>query len=79
MLNRAGKTNLPVGTRIKIIKSDEKDIIGITGKITHPFGGLMAPHVKYVAGVYLDPEYEHLAVGGIINLTSDDKFEKIDD
>lgn len=71
----AGDTILEVGTKVKIIQSNDKDLIGATGKITHPFGGLMAPGVKYQAGLRLDTK--GIYSGDICNLTNADKFEVV--
>jgi len=73
---KAGKTNINVNTRVKIIDSDDKDLIGKTGIITHPFMGLMAPGVKYQAGLRLDQS--GIYSGDICNLTKEDKFVIID-
>jgi hypothetical protein len=37
----AGKSKYPVGTKIKIknLKGDDSDLSGLTGTLTHPFGG----------------------------------------
>lgn len=46
----AGKSKYPVGTKIKIknLKGDDSDLSGLTGTLTHPFGGYGD------VGVYLD-------------------------
>jgi hypothetical protein len=73
-MNKAGKTDLPVNTRIRItFVEDDKTLEGLTGKITHPFSGLMSPGVEYVAGVWLDSTLTDI-VGNEINLTACDKF-----
>lgn len=75
---KAGKTDLTINTRIKLISitgdEDDKALEGLTGKITHPFPGLMWPGVSYVAGLYLDSTLTNTA-GHRINLTACDKFE----
>lgn len=74
---KAGSTNTECGTKIKIISSDDPDIIGLTGEITHPFLGIMWPGVTYVAGVRLDEDNKGLFSNGIINLTAQDQYEVI--
>ena len=46
----AGKSKYPVGTKIKIknLKGDDSELSGLTGTLTHPFGGYGD------VGVYLD-------------------------
>lgn len=69
---KAGNTDIEVGTHIKIINSDESDLIGLTGIITHPFPGLMSPGIRYVAGIRFDQK--GLFIGDNANLTKQDKF-----
>lgn len=73
---KAGTTNYEVGTRIRITKSNDKELIGLTGEITHPFPGLMAPKTKYTVGLRLDQK--GIFSDDICNLMSCDKFEIID-
>lgn len=74
---KAGLTNYNVGTKVKITESNDKDLIGITGELTHPFPGLMSPNTKYVAGLRLDRK--GIFSYDICNLMKDDKFEVIEE
>jgi len=81
----AGKTNLSVGTRIRVVGCtsaihEDEEIIGAEGTITHPFPGLMWPNVhNYVAGIYLEnAPFKSEFNGGIANLTTADTFEVIE-
>ena len=47
----AGKTKIPVNTKIRIIRGELK---GATGEITHAFGFLGMYDYGAVAGAYLD-------------------------
>ena len=49
----AGKTNIPVGTKIRTTKRWDEKIV--TGKITHPFGCFGG---NPMAGIYIDKEYQ---------------------
>lgn len=73
----AGKTSLPCGTRIKIVKSDDADLLNITGTVTHPFQSLMWPNTKYVIGIRIDEKYHGIFSGDIANLTPSDVFTPI--
>lgn len=75
----AGKTSLPCGTRIKIIKSDDSEILNLTGTVTHPFPGLMYPNTQYVIGIRLDEKYHGLFTRDILNLTPEDEFTPVFD
>ncbi len=69
----AGKTNIEVGTKIKItaVKDfEDKELIGKTGRITHPFG--FCSLGDEICGVYLD---ESDYYGNQTNLLIGDKFE----
>lgn len=71
----AGKTKLPVGTRIEITHiSDLEDLelVGKTGTVTHPFG---FSNEEAVCGVELDDK--SMRTGDIINLLKGDKFKVI--
>ncbi len=74
---KAGTTDVNVGTIIKITESDDPDLIGLTGTITHPFGGLMCPDEEYILGIRLDKK--GVFIDNIANLQVGDKFEVIDD
>jgi len=70
---KAGKTDFEVGTMVVITDSDDEDMVGIVGRITHPFPGLIAEEYdKYVAGVYLDKP--GIFQKNICNLTVNDKI-----
>ena len=73
---KAGLTKHDCGTKIRITKSNDKDLIGVTGTLTHPFQGLMGSNTKYIAGLRLDQE--GIFSGDICNLTTADKFEVIE-
>lgn len=47
----AGKTKIPVGTKIRIVKGEWKDA---TGEITHAFGFLGMYDYSAIAGAFLD-------------------------
>ena len=71
----AGKTNIPVGTHIEIthiIDTEDSDLIGKTGLITHPFG---FSNDDAICGVELDDKT--IRTGDIINLLVGDKFKVI--
>lgn len=70
------KTNIPCGTLVKIVKTDDKNLIGAIGRITHPFCGLMVDGVEYIAGLRL--ETKNIYLNDICNLTSEDEFQIID-
>jgi len=48
----AGKTNIPINTRIKTTRQWDRDRI-VTGAITHPFGCFGG---NPIAGIYIDKE-----------------------
>mgnify|MGYP000863681587 CR=1 FL=1 len=73
----AGQTSLPCGTRIKVIKSDDVDLLNLTGVVTHPFQGLIWPNTKYVIGVRLDEKHQGIFSGNIVNLTQSDIFTPV--
>lgn len=87
---KAGKTQIDVNTCIRITGISDKDdqvYIGMEGKVTHPFPGLMMDSPdQYSVGVYLDPN-EAVARGlGLnklgqcqINLMIYDSFEVVED
>jgi hypothetical protein len=71
----AGKTKIPVGTRIEITHItdfEDKEFIGKTGVIVQPFGSLMG---NELCGVELDDKT--IFAGDIINLLDGDKFKVI--
>jgi hypothetical protein len=49
----AGKTNIPVGTKIRT--TNQWDTVIVTGKITHPFGCFGG---NPIAGIWIDEEYQ---------------------
>lgn len=51
---KAGRTSTDVNTRIFITSAKDKDLIGITGRITHPFKELMEDGTTYLAGVHVE-------------------------
>lgn len=56
-VNLAGKTKLSVNTKIKIIKSSDKEDVGIEGELTHPFGfgsGIAGLYISKPKGIYTD-------------------------
>lgn len=71
----AGKTNVPVNTYVRVTTSDDPDVEGLEGRITHPFPGLMTPGVEYIAGLQLNDA--NVFSGGICNLTDEDTFEVV--
>jgi len=73
----AGKTSLPCGTRIKVIKSDDADLLNVTGTVTHPFQGLMWPNTKYIIGIRIEEKHHGIFSGNIANLTSSDVFTPV--
>lgn len=76
---KVGTTNLEVGTRIRITDSTEKDLIGITGTLTHAFDGLKVPNTNYIGGLYVDTDVKNPSpYGKICNLIKGDKFEVIE-
>lgn len=70
----AGNTNLPCDTRVKVVYSDDVDLINVTGRVTHPFPSLMWPRTKYTVGLRIDEEFHGLFSGDIANLTISDTF-----
>lgn len=75
----AGKTDIPVGTRVRVTKvafgdDGATDDIGVKGEITHPFPGYMIGSAdKYIAGLYI--EYPPHRAGQQMNLLRGDEFE----
>jgi len=67
----AGSTNIPVNERVKVIQSECEELIDMTGYITHPFAGLMAPGVAYAAGLYLENSSEDFSGQKCIITTTD--------
>lgn len=79
---KAGKTNIPVDSRIKITyidDEDDRDLVELTGRITHVFNGFVNPDYEndYVCGVYLDQKDTYF--GDKTNLMINDKFEVINE
>jgi len=74
---KAGTTKNNVGTKIKIISSSDKDLIGVTGELTHPFAGLKAENTKYIAGLRIDQDGVYS--DNKCNLMENDKFEVIEE
>lgn len=72
-MNFAGKTNIPVNTYVRVTSSDDPDVEGLEGRITHTFPGLKAPGVEYIAGLRLNDN--SVFSGGICNLTDEDVIE----
>lgn len=50
----AGKTDIPVNERVKVLSSDDTNVVGLVGYITHPFLDLMVPDVQYIAGIWIE-------------------------
>lgn len=73
---KAGTTDIDVSTRIRVTESNDPDLVGVTGTITHPFGGLMQAGSSYAVGIYLDKK--GVFADDIANLLISDKFEIID-
>lgn len=72
----AGKTNIPVGTHIEITHItdiEDRDLVGKTGTITHPFGSCSVG--DEICGVELDDKT--MRTGDIVNLLKGDKFKVI--
>lgn len=67
-----------VGRRIRITKiqdPDEQDLIGLTGKLAHPFPGKMyEPRENYIAGIEFDAPSPY---GTALNLERGDEYEFI--
>ena len=70
---KAGQTNLKVGTKVKVIKCNEdKEIIGLVGKATHPFA--FGCTDKGWIGIWLDKDQpngadiDKICIGGNINV-----------
>lgn len=74
---KAGATDIDVCTRVKITYSEDPDVIGLTGTMTHPFRGIMLPDVKYIAGIRVDQKGRF--TDNIVNLVESDKFEILED
>ena len=80
----AGKTSIPCNTLVAITKCNgDPEFVGLKGRITHPFRGLMIPGSQYIAGVWLTPE-SCKAVGypeprNEFNLVRGDKVEVLVD
>lgn len=72
---KAGKTDFEVGELVVIEGSDDPDMLGLTGNITHPFTGLIEDgYDGYVAGLYLvEPG---IFKDDICNLTVGDTIKK---
>lgn len=75
---KAGNSELEVGTRVRILSSDDKDSIGVTGEITHPFPGNMTHGVEYIAGLR-NIEPKGIFSNNQCNLTIDDQIEAVKD
>ena len=59
-MRTAGETSIPLGAKVKIVKSYEKDdesIIGLTGIATHPFA--FGETSKGWIGIWLDEDSEY--------------------
>ena len=67
---KAGNTNFEVNARVKIknVTGEDSDLNGKTGRVTHPFPGLMAPGIDYSnwVGVRLDEPGN--VINGIANV-----------
>lgn len=64
-----GKTNIPVGAKVKIIKNTQKDedwVIGITGIATHPFA--FGCTEKDWIGIWVDEEFIENPYGTQMNV-----------
>jgi len=71
----AGKTKIPVGTRIQITHItdlEDVDLVGKIGTITHPFG---FSSDEALCGVELDDK--SMRTGDIVNLLDGDKFKVV--
>ena len=68
MIN-AGKTNIPIGTRIKTTNQWNEQTV--TGIITHPFGCFGGYNYGAVAGISIDKQYT-IGVSDIGNLFKGD-------
>lgn len=73
---KAGKTDFEVGTLVRVVKSDDPELIGVIGRITHPFCGLQMSGVYYIAGLY-DIVPSGIYSGDICVLTKSDIVEKV--
>lgn len=79
---KAGRTSHDVNTHVrvtKIVSSDSEDqsLVGVTGRITHPFAGLMVGNPdKYIAGIWIDDEHKEQH-GEHVNLCRGDEYEVI--
>lgn len=73
---KAGKTDFEVGDLVVIVESNDPDMFGLVGNITHPFPGLMVEgyEEEYIAGLYLvEPG---IFRDDICNLTVNDVVQK---
>jgi len=78
MTQNAGRTNLPVGTRIHLtgIMGDIGDqvLVGATGSLVDIFPGLGRSDMDWVAGMIVDPKP---GLPTHINISSHDSFNVI--
>lgn len=68
-----GQTNIPVGAKIQIIKSNESDedwLIGIKGVATHPFA--FGCTEKGWIGIWIDEEFIENPYGTQMNIHKDE-------
>jgi len=88
---KAGKTELAVDTLVRVTHvsggdPDDLALVGVEGRITHPFPGLMHGSAsQYVAGLWIEEDMARrhgLACdrlgGAKINLVRGDRFEVVE-
>ena len=82
----AGKTKIECGTRVRITwiagpsDSDDAALVGLAGRITHPFRGLMSgPDARYLAGIEVDPEDAEKYAADRVNIMVGDRVEVVED
>lgn len=78
MITKAGMTELPYGTPVKIVIPDPENdghfLDGLTGEATHPYPGLMRSWIKYTdwIGVRLNDGWQGKSVYSICNVPLDE-------
>jgi len=82
----AGKTKIECGTMVRITKisgpsdADDAALVGLRGRITHPFRGLMSgPDSRYLAGIEVDPDDASEYGTERVNVMVGDQVEIVED
>ena len=82
----AGKTKIECGTIVRITKisnpsdADDAALVGLRGRITHPFRGLMSgTSSRYLAGIEVDPADAAEYLIDRVNIMVGDEVEIVED